>query len=56
MTDETPEPLQMVSFRLEQSIMDRLEKIREKEKIPTKTEALRRIIIMYDNLSKLSGR
>lgn len=56
MTDNTPEPLQMVSFRLEQSIMDRLEKIREKENCRTKTEALRRIIIMFDNLSKLSGR
>lgn len=56
MTDNTPEPLQMVSFRLEQSIIDRLEKIREKEKIPTKTEALRRIIITYENLTKSLGR
>ena len=39
-----PELLTMVSFRLEQSIIDKLEKIQEKEKIRTKTEALRRII------------
>lgn len=39
-----PETLNMVSFRLEQSIIDKLKKIQEKQKIKTKTEALRRII------------
>jgi hypothetical protein len=41
----TPEPLTMVSFRLEQSIIDKLKEFQKKEKIRTKTEALRRIII-----------
>ena len=45
---ETPEPLTMVSFRLEQSILDKLEAIQKKENIRTKTEALRRILNSYE--------
>ena len=51
----TPEPLTMVSFRLEKSILDKLENIQKKENIRTKTEALRRIIISYENMSKAMG-
>lgn len=51
-----PEPLNMVSFRLEQSILDKLEKIQEKENIRTKTETLRRIITSYENMSKAMGK
>lgn len=47
-----PEPLTMVSFRLEQSILDKLENIQKNENIRTKTEALRRIIISYDKMIK----
>lgn len=52
----TPEPLTMVSFRLEQSILDKLEKIQKNENIRTKTEALRRIITTYENLTKAMSR
>ena len=49
------EPLTMECFWLEQSILDKLESIQKKENIRTKTEALRRIIISYENMSKAMG-
>jgi len=52
----TPEPLTMVSFRLEQSIIDKLENIQKNENIRTKTEALRRIIISYEKMSKAKSK